>query len=424
MPWTKCRNSSANARFAKFFWALRSAVWAFVIFFWANNSAKAQFIFADSVREERSSAFEQNRLAFNFYNSNFFVDNEYSGEKTSGYTLPGFRFTPTLSYEMGKVFLEAGVSFLHYHGANRYPCTVYAALPSWQGYQYMSGVHLVPFFRAMWQMGPHFRLTFGNLDRRNSHFLTEPLYNVENTFASDPEAGVQITYEGRFHSSDAWVDWRSFVFGGDIHQETFTFAYSSNTFFSLFSDRFRIRIPLAAILQHLGGENLGGDFEIQTWANLSAGLKAEYAFTSSLSLAAGCDIFFYKELSGTGIMPFKQGWAAFPQLEIKYKRLSVKVAYYDSEDFVSLLGSPHFSNFSSNTPDLVFDRANQYYARATYSFNILKGCEMNLYFQLFHQNRITGDRPGFDKVIRSGFTSFSLGAILNLRRSLTLKRFS
>jgi hypothetical protein len=122
-------------------------------------------------------------------------------------------------------------------------------------------------------------------------------------------------------------------------------------------------------------------------------------------------------------MPFEQGKAYYPYMELVYKDLKIKFAYYDSEDFVSLLGSPHFCNYSTNTPNLVFDRANQYYIRATYRYKIIKGCDFDVYFQMFKQNRITGERPGFSKVERDGFVSFSFGVLLNLNHSILLKQF-
>lgn len=120
--------------------------------------------------------FTPNELRFNLYNYNFFVNNEYKGERVSGYTLPGFRLTPTLSYSLEEnLFIEGGVSLLHYWGANKYPNVVYSNLPSWAGDQFQRGVHAVPFFRAVWQINRSLRFSLGNIDYRNLHGLSEPL---------------------------------------------------------------------------------------------------------------------------------------------------------------------------------------------------------------------------------------------------------
>lgn len=182
-------------------------------------------------------------------------------------------------------------------------------------------------------------------------------------------------------------------------------------------------MPISFLAQHLGGENLSGSFSIQTWLNMAVGLKAEARF-GSINTALGVDYLFYKQIGSGSLMPFDEGWALYPYFEFAYDDLRIKLGYYDSEDFVSLLGSPHFCNYSSNTPDLVFDRANQYYLRATYRYDITKGCKFDAYLQIFKQNHITGDRPGFPKVIRDGFVSFSFGVILSIDHSILLKRFS
>lgn len=368
---------------------------------------------------------EAGQLLFNIYNRDFFVDNEYSGEKTSGYTLPGFRLTPTLAYGISdNLFIEAGLSALRFHGAERYPCFVYANLPEWKGYQYLSGLHLVPYFRAVWFISPALSVAFGNIDNRHSHSLPEPLYNIENTFAYDPEAGLQLRLNTRHNRSDVWLNWQSFVFENDIHQETFTLGVSSRSRILFDGDRLELALPLSFVLQHLGGENLAVESVTESWFNLSLGLRLTRHLNERMHVAMGCDLLRYKALSETEIMPFGEGWAYFPYVEAACKRLRVKLAFYDSKDFVSLLGSPHFNNYSTNTENLIFDRANQYYLMATYSSKITEACSADLYLQLFKQNRITGDRPGYEKVIRSGFLSFSVGIVLNVNHSILLKRFS
>ena len=39
--------------------------------------------------------------------------------------------------------------------------------------------------------------------------------------------GLQIRYEGQRTRLDTWVDWQSFIFRGDKHQEAFVFGLST-----------------------------------------------------------------------------------------------------------------------------------------------------------------------------------------------------
>lgn len=399
------------------------AVFVFMVVFTSVLPLEAQFCFSDTSFENGDTTIEKGSLLFHIADKSFFVDNEYTGEKTYGYSLPGFRLTPTLFYALNeKISLEAGISMLRYHGANRYPCVIYSYFPTWQAYQFLSGLHLMPYFRALWNISSTMQLAFGNIDNRNSHLLSEPLYNVEHTFSSDPEAGVQFRLNKPHQYLDVWLNWQSFVFANDIHQETFTLGANWQTKFDLVKEKLRLVIPVSLIIQHLGGENLSGDFSVCTWSNIAAGMRLDFKQNRLIS-SIGADYLYYNQAGETDIVPFENGWAAYPYIELAYKQFKIKFAYYDSEDFVSLLGSPHFCNFSTNTPDLVFDRSNQFYIRGTYRYDICKGCSFDAYFQMFRQNHLTGDRPGFEKVIRDGFTSFSFGIILNIDHSILLKRF-
>ncbi|MDD7621308.1 MAG: hypothetical protein SPJ79_07860, partial [Prevotella sp.] len=87
-------------------------------------SSPAQSV-ADSLLFEESHALDTagvNELRLNIDNLDFFRDNEYKGHLTKGYTLPGFRLRPTVSYQpLSRLRLDGGVYMLHYWGANKYP---------------------------------------------------------------------------------------------------------------------------------------------------------------------------------------------------------------------------------------------------------------------------------------------------------------
>ncbi len=382
-----------------------------------------------------NNAFSQltpNELRFNLYNYNFFVNNEYKGVRVSGYTLPGFRITPTISYSLNEhVLIEGGASLLHYWGASKYPNIIYQNFPSWAGNQFQEGVHAMPYFRAVWQINKSTSFTFGNIDYRDCHNLSEPLYNIENTFSGDPEMGLQIKHKNKWFQGDLWLDWQTFIFNNDKHNESFCLGLYTQT--KLFNYKgISIEFPLIAIVQHLGGENLSFKSHIQSLANLSSGLKLNVDI-KDFNLHLGGDALLYRELVGN-IFPFDNGYAYFYYLGAKYKGFGFKFSFFDSEDFISLLGSQHFCNFSNNTPGLVFDRANQYYVRANYEYRISKDCKADFYFQMWKQNQITGDillpdysapNPEYsEKVVRDGFFSFSIGVVLNIEPSILIKKIN
>ena len=116
----------------------RFAILSFLIVFVSVLPAKSQFCFSDCETCFADTAIQSHSLLFHIDDKSFFVDNEYKGEKTYGYSLPGFRLTPSLFYALNeKISLEAGASMLRYHGANRYPCVIYSYFPAWQAYQFL-----------------------------------------------------------------------------------------------------------------------------------------------------------------------------------------------------------------------------------------------------------------------------------------------
>ena len=154
----------------------------------------------------------------------FFKNNEFTGEKVKGYTLPGFCMSPHLSLAFSKnVRMEVGANILRYWGSEIYPCYSYLGIAEWESERYQKGVHILPIMRAQFSITDSFHIVFGTLYNRNSHLLCTPLYNNELNYTSDRESGIQILYDNRFHSSDLWVNWQSFIFENDIHQEMFVF---------------------------------------------------------------------------------------------------------------------------------------------------------------------------------------------------------
>ena len=161
-------------------------------------------------------------------NISFFKDNEYTGKFTKGYSLPGLWVQgKAVYYPLRNIKLEAGVHMLIYHGANKYPSMAYQDIAYWKGDQYQKGVHVLPLFRAQMALSDHVNIVLGNIYGASNHNLIEPLYNPELNLTCDPEAGLQLLYDSKAFDLDVWVNWQSFIFREDVHQEAFTVGISS-----------------------------------------------------------------------------------------------------------------------------------------------------------------------------------------------------
>ena len=207
-------------------------------------------------------------LSVELDNISFFKDNEYTGKFTKGYSLPGLWVQgKAVYYPLRNIKLEAGVHMLIYHGANKYPSMAYQDIAYWKGDQYQKGVHVLPYFRAQMALSDHVNIVLGNIYGASNHNLIEPLYNPELNLTCDPEAGLQLLYDSKAFDLDVWVNWQSFIFREDVHQEAFTVGISSRLKYNDPASRFHFYTPVQGLVQHRGGE-------IDTIFNLVALLSA------------------------------------------------------------------------------------------------------------------------------------------------------
>ena len=201
--------------------------------------------------DARIDASQRGEIRLNVDNLTFLRDNEYKGRLVKGYTLPGIWIEPTVSYQpLDNLKVEAGMHLLHYWGANVYPNLNYSSIPTWQNGRIQKSFHALPLFRAQMQLTPSLNLVVGTLYGKQNHGLIAPLYNDELNLSSDPESGLQLLWHTRPFSLDAWLNWESFIFRGDDHQESFTFGFSSRIHPSKPSKRTQVYLPVQVLFHH------------------------------------------------------------------------------------------------------------------------------------------------------------------------------
>ena len=347
----------------------------------------------------------------------FFKNNEFSGEKVKGYTLPGFRLSPEVSLTLARnIRMDIGLSMLRYWGAEAYPCYSYQNIAEWKSEQYHKGLHVSPIMRAQWAVTPNFNVVLGSLFNRYNHSLCSPLYNNELNYTADPENGVQLLYDSKYFNADMWLNWQNFVFSNDDEQEMFTFGFSSKVNLLVDSSGFNISIPLQYLAQHRGGEITALELrQVQTISNYSAGLSFSYLFNRRYlkDVAFSCYYVGYIQNAGT-LYPFGNGFGVYPELRVNVAGFEVNMAYWVSENFISILGSPHYNNLSLKTPDMLFDKMDIFTANIDYCYLKSKYYSLGVELGMVHYFPYTGDRPGFPKIERGTATSFTFGVYMNI----------
>ncbi len=348
-------------------------------------------------------------------NISFFHDNEYSSKLTKGYSLPGVWLAPRLAYApIPQVQMELGFYALFYGGANKYSSYAYHDIARWKGNQYQRGAHALPWFRAKAQL-PHLTVVLGNIHGAENHQLITPLFNSEHNVSQDPEMGFQLLWHRGIVHMDTWLNWQSYIFEEDTHQEAFTVG--SNWNFALNPARKDVRwsVPLQTVIQHRGGEQDTTDMGVQTLANVAVGLKYEQDFSRKvLSNTSGeVNVLGAFQQKGT-LWPFDRGCAFHAEASATLlKSLQFSMGGFSSpKHYVSLYGAPFFSTLSIRDDKDSWDGNNTLYAKINYK-------------KTFHRDYVLGVEASAFSTWLDGNqeTNFSFGVYFRVHPKFTLKRW-
>jgi len=307
----------------------------------------------------------------------FFRDNEYSSRIMKGYTLPGGWLQPKLTYDpLPQVHLEAGAHLMFYDGANRYPCYAYHDIVKWKGNQHTHGVHALPFFRAQAKF-KHLSIVLGDIYGATDHQLILPLFNPEQLLSTDPEMGFQLLLDRTHVHLDTWINWQSYIFDLDSHQEAFTVGINATPTFSRRQD-IKWEFPIQVVAQHRGGEQDTTSLGVQTVCNGSVGVRMTY-HRPGLKQKGSKEVLstIHAEINALGswqqhgtLWPFDTGFAVHASAgAVLFKTLDLEAGYVGApRQFANLYGLPMFGTLSTKFPGITFRGMHTAYLHAGYSY--------------------------------------------------------
>lgn len=349
----------------------------------------------------------------------FFHDNEYQSDMQQGYTLPGAWVRPAIAYTpLNNIHLELGLSALLFDGANKYPCYAYHDIALWKGNQYQSGAHVLPWFRAQIDYGKT-SFILGDIYGNQNHRFATPLYNNEQLLSSDPEMGFQIRHQSRLLFADVFINWQSYQFREDTHQEAFTVGVSSSVgLLSRYDCKQGPQIKMQTIAQHRGGEqdvtslNLG----VQTLWNAAIGFEwsePEGGF-AEIPLHMEANILGCMQQAGQ-LWDFKSGLAYQAEIGTEvFNDLHIGIGeFYAPKHFGNLYGNAFFSTISIKDGGIDCGGMNTQYINIDYSHTYGKGYTFGAALNAFNV---------IPKGEKSRF-SFAFGAYLRVNPSFLIKSF-
>lgn len=365
-------------------------------------------------------------LLFELDNLNFFKNNEFKGEVVKGYSLPGLWIQPKLVYSpLEQLQLEAGFHALIYHGANKYPSLAYQDIATWKGNNYQREAHLLPYFRARIDLSNQLTLVFGNIYGGSNHRLIEPLYNPELNLTADPETGFQLLFSSKVFDFDAWLNWQSFIFRNDTHQEAFSVGLSSRLKYNNPNSKFHLYTPLQVALQHRGGEiDTITVNSISTLINGATGLGVDWNTGHRIfkKVNLECDMVAYAQQAGT-LWPLDDGYGWYTSLTADIQDFRIKASHFVNRDFVSLFGSPFYGAVSLVEQNATFENPDMIYLGVEYSKDFGKGYALGVDLDFFHSMKTTLQHPTEGLIPQSANTSFSCGIYLRINPTILLKQF-
>lgn len=353
-------------------------------------------------------------------NLSFFRDNEYSSKQTKGYSLPGLWIQPKLIYTpIPQIELELGAHALIFNGANKYPCYAYHDIAFWKGEQYQRGAHLLPWIRAKAQF-KHLTVVLGNIHGGQQHRLSQPLYHPENNLSQDPEMGFQLLWDRPHLHADTWLNWQSYIFEEDTHQEAFTVGANWQVLYKSPDSKVHWYSPISLVIQHRGGEQDKSNMGVQTICNGAAGLAIKWnAQRRTLSrLTAEAQVLGAYQQKGR-LWPFDTGFAYHAAAGVSLlKGLEINAGGFASpRHFVSLYGVPFFNTISIRDAE---SHKGIYtaYAQASYHYTFQKnytlGAEVETYQSWLGESAQHKASNEFN---------FSFGIYLRISPSILIKRF-
>lgn len=395
----------------------RRSVIIWLIICLATPPLQAQLIERICYNDYQIDPAKAGRLSIEVDNICFFKDNEFAGPVMKGYTLPGFWLQPKgVFFPLKNIKLELGLHALVYSGAYKYPNYSYQDIAQWKGNQFQRGSHILPYFRAQLKLS-NFNLVWGNLYGGSNHNLISPLYNPELNLTADPETGFQLLYDIRPLHIDAWINWQSFIFRQDTHQEAFTIGLSSQIKFNAPASRTHFYLPVQMTIQHRGGEiDTLYTNSVHTLMNGSIGAgvtwNLNHKYLRQINLET--DVLGYYQQNGE-LWPLNKGYALYMKASAGITEdFGIEGGYFFGKDFISLFGIPYFGTISTSNKDVAFDKMQTWYASVEYSRKFKQHYAMGVKADLYYSCPGKSKHPAAGVADAANSANFSVGIYLRV----------
>lgn len=368
------------------------------------------------------------QLSVEVDNLSFFKNNEFNSTVQKGYTLPGFWLQLKAAYyPLSNLKLEAGVHSIWFWGTTKYPAFAYKEITQWSGQDYAHNVHVLPYFRAHLALSENVSFVLGNIYGGSNHRLIEPLYNPELNLTSDPEHGLQLLYKSKWLDLDLWVDWMTYIYKLDTHQEAFVAGASTRFNVNDPNSRFHVYFPLQGLTQHRGGEIDATEADVQTIMNGAVGVGLKWNLNRRVLKFVNTEFdvsgYFFQKGNTT---PLEKGRGYYTKLAVQLSNFNISTSYWRNKDFVSIFGSPFYSSISTKKENMLYRDPQMLHFEVDYVYPLGKGFAFGINADIYYylSGKMYSSETGlYESPAFGNNSNFSLGVCLRINPSFLIKQY-
>ncbi|MBP6624113.1 MAG: hypothetical protein KA198_03020 [Chitinophagaceae bacterium] len=257
---------------------------------------------------------------------NFFKNNEYFHDISTGYTLMGTQWKTSIAYQISPyIRIQGGVFLQQDFGHNPF--------------------HLVQPIFSLKASKHGYSMLFGSLESNLSHKLLDPILSYERNILTPIENGIQLKVDRKNIWSDTWMNWEKMQYLGDSSQEKFTVGHSSQIHV-LKKKSFSVDFPIQFLVTHRGGQIDIDTTALQTIMNFAAGFKLRKMCKGFIKeIQTENYALWYKDFSPTKRWPYGEGNAFFLNATIRTKfDISASLGYWQGFQYLASRGGYLFQS--------------------------------------------------------------------------------
>lgn len=329
----------------------------------AEDNFNANFISNPTIHEPDSGKFY-----LEFENTNFFKNDEYFGNLSSGLTYIGTFVRPKLVYQPYKnIKLSAGVHLLKYSGLESFS-------------------QAFPVFSIQYTPHKDFNFIMGSIYGAAQHDIIEPLFSFENHLIQNVENGVQLLVKKKRLSADIWLNWEKFILKTSNSQESILGGVHFDYILFGEAQKSNLKVDFQSIIAHKGGQFHKAGENLQTLMNTASGLKYIKRTVSKQIQSIGANVHFvhFSDPSPIALYPYIMGYAVATEGFINSKFVSLKIGYWSGEYLVSARGNPLYMSVSEKNPNFVLPKTELITAKIAFKKQLYKDISFEARFEPYY----------------------------------------